>query len=251
MNNYITQNITKMTTLSIDIGIKNFAYSIIDIDFKIKEWNVLDIGKMIVNTIKIIDDLQLYKKCSKVVIEKQPTKNVKMKQLENMLHCYFIIKGVLNEDSNITIVDIFNPKNKLGCNHVTGSKNYRERKKISIELCNLFLNSNIEQNNTMSHRFSSSKKKDDLSDCLLQGLVSMKYDIDNLSKNVIIKTNIKPRAPTAKQTKSGYSKSNLKYIFNTTNTTKEEIIKDTKIKKAIQKHYNGSIDEAWKDLYNF
>eukprot|EP00854_Cymbomonas_tetramitiformis_P001123 gene1123-1679_t len=79
----------------------------------------------------------------------------------------------------------------------------------------------------------------------------MKFNIDQLCNRISIKTNIKPRKPTDKQIKTGYSKSNLKYIFNTTNTNKEEISKDVHIKKAILKHYNGSIDEAWKDLYNY
>ena len=240
-----------MSTLSIDIGMKNFAYCIIDDDFKIKEWNVLDIGKSPLNMLKSIDKLDLQSKCQKVVLEKQPTKNVKMKQLENMLHAYFIIKGHMNTDSNISYIDIFNPKNKLGSSHVKGAKNYRERKKISVELCNLFLSFQNNQDSAFIHKFKNSKKKDDLSDCLLQGIVYMKFDIERLCNNVIIKTNIKPRKPTDKQIKTGYSKSNLKYIFNTTNTNKEEISKDSNIKKAIMQHYNGSIDSAWKDLYNF
>lgn len=240
-----------MTTLSIDIGMKNFAYCIIDPSYKITEWSVLDIGKSPTQMLKCIDNLHLYSKCKKVVIEKQPTKNVKMKQLENMLHSYFIIKGTLNSESNISHIDIFNPKNKLGASHVKGAKNYRERKKISVELCKLFLQFQNMQDTQFIHTFSISKKKDDLSDCLLQGIVHMKFNVDQLCSRISIKTNIKPRKPTDKQIKTGYSKSNLKYIFNTTNTNKEEISKDLHIKKAIQKHYNGSIDEAWKDLYNY
>ena len=239
-----------MSILSIDIGMKNFAYCLIQTNNVIRKWEVVDIGKTPLTYLKMIDNMKLYTmEISKVVIEKQPTKNVKMKQFENMLHCYFIINGIFNKDSLINSVEIFNPQNKLGKSHVKGSKNYRERKKIAIELCKLFLN-NKTQSNEINELFKNSKKKDDLSDCLLQGLVSMKYDIDSLSSNIQIKTTIKPRKPTDKQCKKGYSKSNLKFIFNNTNLNKYELFKDPLIQKAVNKHYKNSIDDAWKELYN-
>lgn len=240
-----------MSTLSIDIGMKNFAYCILDHNYLIKKWAVIDIGKTPLTYLKMLDTLDLTKEIVKVIIEKQPTKNVKMKQFENMLHCYFIIKGVFNNSSPIKSIEIFNPQHKLGKSHVKGQRNYRERKKISIEICKLFLNNDLHiQTNEIVECFKNSKKKDDMSDCLLQGLVAMKYDIDKLSCNIQIKTTIKPRKPTEKQYKIGYSKSNLKFIFNNTNLNKNELYNDPLIKKAVKKHYNDSIEDAWRELYN-
>ena len=228
--------------LSIDIGMKNFAYCIIDKNYKIVAWSVLDIGSSPLIYLKIIENLKLYMNVSKVIIEKQPMKNVKMKQFENMLHCYFLLRGVLNSESPIQSVEIFNPQKKLGKSHVKGARNYRERKKIAVELCKLFLTHEL-QSNVINELFTKSKK-DDLSDCLLQGLVSEDYGIDSLLPHCNIKTQIRPRKPTPKQCKKGYSKSNLKYIFQNTNASKSDLYADPNIKESIRKHYNGSINEA-------
>tara|TARA_Y100000816_G_C26103586_1_gene585595 strand:- start:765 stop:1541 length:777 start_codon:yes stop_codon:yes gene_type:complete len=239
-----------MSILSIDIGLKNFAYCIVNDKFVIEEWCIYDAGKTPIQYMKFIDELKLYTKATKVIIEKQPTKNVKMKQFENMLYSYFIIKGILDQESPIKTIEIFNPKLKLGKYNIKGFKNYRERKKISIELCNIFITKET-QKDEMIKMFKNSKKKDDLSDCLLQCIQSMKYDLDKLTSNIDVRINIKPRKPTTNQAKKGYSKSNLKYIFNTTNIDKDELFKDPLVNKAVKAYYNGSMEIAWKDLYNF
>ena len=158
---------------------------------------------------------------SKIVIEKQPSRNPKMKQIEHMIHAYFIIKGILNIESSIKAIEIFNPMHKLGAFHLKGSHNYKDRKRISVDICKSFLN-HIVQSDNILNIFNSSKKKDDLADCLLQALISNKFNYDVLTID-IHDHNINPRKPTQSQSKKGYSKSNLKYIFHSSNIDFNEL----------------------------
>ena len=55
-----------MSILSIDIGLKNFAYCIVNYDFGIEEWCIYDAGKTPIQYMKFIDELKLYNKVQKV-----------------------------------------------------------------------------------------------------------------------------------------------------------------------------------------
>ena len=118
-----------------------------------------------------------------VIIEQQPTKNVKMKNISHMLFCYFVLQNVnLNKECKILFVS---PRNKLKIvpkeifekitkKEITKkNKRHREnveyynRKNIAKEYTQYYIEENFKD--WISY-YSTSKKKDDLADCLLQGI---------------------------------------------------------------------------------
>lgn len=104
-----------------------------------------------------------------VLIEKQPSRNTKMRVMENTLHIFFLVY-------KIPRVVAFSAKNKLGAigKTVTGKSNYTLRKKYSVLMCRKFLEEYQFENQVESEqwqaRFESHAKKDDLADCVLQYL---------------------------------------------------------------------------------
>lgn len=84
----------------------------------------------------------------------------RMKTIQGMLTQYFIIKS-------ISIIEYISSENKL--KHVNHEKklNYSERKKLAIEECQKYLHN---YSNNWIEFFINNKKKDDLSDCFLQGI---------------------------------------------------------------------------------
>ena len=107
-----------------------------------------------------------------VIIENQPClMNPMIKTIQVLIYSYFTIKGILNESSSITEVNMVNARNKLsfynGPAIETFSKNkYTQRKKESIEVCKYF----IKDDTINSPYFLAHKKKDDLADAYLQGM---------------------------------------------------------------------------------
>lgn len=104
-----------------------------------------------------------------VLLEMQPVKRQQMRTIANMIHSYFNISGVRNNNSNIKNVFFTSATNKLKYNveETQKTKNtYSERKKLAIKYCNDYLN-NIENKYYLDF-FNNSQKKDDLADALLQ-----------------------------------------------------------------------------------
>lgn len=106
-----------------------------------------------------------------VLLEMQPVKRQQMRTIANMVHSYFNISGVRNNDSKIHNVFFTSATNKLKYNveETQKTKNtYSERKKLAIKYCDDYLN-NIENKYYLDF-FTESRKKDDLADALLQCL---------------------------------------------------------------------------------
>lgn len=108
----------------------------------------------------------------KVLIELQPVlKGPKMKTISNHIYSYFLINGVCNESLNMNSVSYINASNKLKFfqeNDKLDLKKYKNRKMIAIENTKIVLE-NFKQEK-FTKIFEESKKKDDLSDSLLQTL---------------------------------------------------------------------------------
>lgn len=168
-----------MKIISFDVGIRNLAYVIVDVDKEnvnnhhIIQWDVLElcdkdvkacnvdnitIGKNMMNLLNVIienHDINM------IIIENQIGQNaIKMKTVQGMLNMYFITKGY--DNSNIINYNaVHKLKRFLGSRKTT----YNERKKLSkvitFELCKLYYEEYVDY-------FKSYKKKDDLADCLLQ-----------------------------------------------------------------------------------
>lgn len=107
-----------------------------------------------------------------IIIENQigPIAN-KMKTIQGMLSQYFIMKN-----NNIS-VDFISATNKLkDFVDKTVKMDYKERKKLGVQTCSNFV-LNDDQFSEWSTFFAKHQKKDDLSDCFLQGLWYIKHII--------------------------------------------------------------------------
>lgn len=166
-----------MSILSFDVGIKNLAYCILKKDTnEIVAWSVVDIPIVLSNQLQFFDNCDFWKypfDC--VIIEKQPAQNIKMRMLENTLNVYFILKNIPN-------VSTFSSKHKLGSigKETKGKHNYLTRKKYGIAMTKVYL-----ETSSFEEFFFKHKKKDDLSDCLLQALAYNKYNVDSLQSGII------------------------------------------------------------------
>jgi hypothetical protein len=172
-----------MYLVSIDVGTKNLAYCIIDADTKkIKEWVVCGIPCVATNIHKLVEFLREAMppgdEISDVVIEKQPSRNVKMRIMENILSTFFVMIGVSNVVS-------YSAKNKLGNIGKTakGRTNYTLRKKMSVVMAGSYIDKIDDHHAKII--FKQSKKQDDLADCLLQALSYLKYDVNTLADPIL------------------------------------------------------------------
>lgn len=94
----------------------------------------------------------------RVLIENQPTRNIKMKNISMLLLGYFTIKH--------STIEFVNASKKMQETTINSYKNtYANRKKSSKLAVKSLL-----KDSDWSLFFKCSKKQDDLSDCLLQGL---------------------------------------------------------------------------------
>ena len=111
-----------------------------------------------------------------IIIENQigPIAN-KMKTIQGMLAQYFIMKN------NDIIIDFISATNKLKDFMPSSTENsekldYKQRKKLGIQMC-----SNFVDNDGRFHLWAAflhkHQKKDDLSDCFLQGMWYIKHKV--------------------------------------------------------------------------
>ena len=171
--------------LSFDIGIRNLAYCHIQYDSESKQceiqnWDIINlcfedekVKQISLLTIcnRLIDSLHTkgFDSTMTIVIENQPVlTNPTMKSIQMMVFTYFVCMG--NEE-----VLFFSPRQKflaykgpiIEC---TLKSKYARRKKLGILYCQYF----IKKNEDYLSFFNTHKKKDDLSDCLLQALSFLK-----------------------------------------------------------------------------
>ena len=108
-----------------------------------------------------------------VLIENQPAlKNPTMKSIQMIVYTFFIIEGLMNDNSSIEGVHMVNARNKLkvykGEPIECDKKNkYAKNKYLSIEYTKLMI---LKEEEQFKELFKESKKKDDLADAYLQGI---------------------------------------------------------------------------------
>lgn len=248
-----------MIILGIDVGIKNLGCCIYDKKEKcILDWQLLRIEfnrahQLVPKLIEALKTLDI-SNVDKIVIEKQPSCNVKMRIIAGCIETFFVMhdKTVIHYSASHKLNDIITTD-------VTykGKKNYSTRKRLSIELCKHMIDSCDEK---WKEIFKSTKKKDDLADAYLMCIAWCKEDhcIDiKLSPRKIV-----CRKPTDKQIKTGkYSVSNLKWIIKLLLEEKKvsvddapEFIKNFKFKKkgivkAIALHFDNDY-QIMMDSFN-
>ena len=169
-----------MLLLSIDVGIRNLAYIVLNVDEENKkssiiEWDIMELCEKDENACKVDNTkigvrmnqamLKLLDKFvfDKVIIENQIGQNaIKMKSIQSMIVMFFVTQNYQQEQ----IIN-YNAANKL--KHFLGKTKttYAQRKKLSktitSEIC-------LNQYSEWSSFFDKCKKKDDLADSLLQAL---------------------------------------------------------------------------------
>jgi hypothetical protein len=170
-----------MYLLSFDVGTKNLAYCKLNKeDHAIREWNVCAVpygGTNIPKLVQFLKETFDTADLTTVLVEKQPARNPKMRVIENVLLTFFATVGVP------TVVS-YSAKHKLGNTGRTmrGKANYTMRKKMSVLMIKTYLK---KVDSSYVEYFLKSKKQDDLADCLLQYLSSIKYDTDSLTTGMI------------------------------------------------------------------
>ena len=248
-----------MKVVSFDVGTKNLAYCLIE-GHNIISWKVIDIQyrnneDLCNRVVATLDQNPEVLDADVALIEKQPSKNNKMRIVEALLNAYFVIKGVNSDSSNIAKSVVYSSKHKLGDTNLRGKPNYRERKKLGMTRCEQFLKQ-TEQPDDIQTLYQMSKKKDDLADSLLQALSYVKDDTIKEIEGLDLDTSstISARKPTKKQESKMYSKSNLKYIFmnhseKTINGLSQLQNTNPKIKRAVSHWYqHGGIEKAMREF---
>ena len=229
--------------LSIDVGIRNLAMCRFDETSNlVLDWDVSGVPPehkdgIFVSLRKHLDERPWVLESNVILIEKQPDRNKKMKMVENFLHAYFIIKCPNSEtiiyDAKYKIPDVVGP----------GKAQYLKRKKVSIERCELFLNSNPVNAHWLPI-FRDSKKKDDLADTVMQA-ISFTKRTEPVKKNNV-KKKLVPRKPNQNQKETRYSKSNLAWIY--INKPECECLEKNKRFMKDLKRYYKDISELASDL---
>ncbi len=169
-----------------------------------------------------------------VAVEQQPSKNPKMKAMSFFLYAYFIMKGVMSEDSPIEKVLLVSPRNKLkvytGPAIVTTDETkskYKKRKSLGVAHCQQLLQNDQDSLNMLN----GSRKADDLADCFLQGIW---YLTSKTKKEKAMKTKAKVKAAKVKATKVKAkvkaTKVNVKETKVKVKATKVKATKATKVK---------------------
>lgn len=163
-----------------------------------------------------------------VIIEKQPDRNRSMKAVENLLHTYFLVKEK-------TVV-IFDARHKVPDCAGPGRAMYAKRKKASIERARKFI-AGDGPNKEFVAFFDGHKKKDDLSDSLLQSLAFIDKRPGAGPSDAAPKVKkVSPRKPTENQTRTKYSKANLAWLVKT------GAKQDARFKKDLARYYRN-LDE--------
>jgi len=189
--------------LSFDIGIKNLAYCLLEVDdsteyrnIKILEWGVIDLAQgqkvkeldlmtihsRMIDALNSCDFLNSNSDINTAILENQPClMNPTMKSVQILL---FASLWMRKEDGVIDIgkMAMFSARNKLEAydgpeidfSHI--KTKYTRTKKLSIAYTKYMLVES-EQSQEMKELFENSKKKDDLADAYLQGLTYIKKKV--------------------------------------------------------------------------
>lgn len=182
-----------MCYIAVDIGVKHFAYCVINNDNNnnnISDFNIIELNK---NNNDLINDLiewfnnfenplgsKVFVKC--VIIEQQVKNNVKALIIQNIIMTICTLKGI--------DYYVFNPKLKFKLMGESIKLNYKERKQKSIDYIIMYFNKyNLID---LKLKFMRFIKKDDVADALNMGLMYLyglkghsPRDFTEISKKII------------------------------------------------------------------
>ena len=208
---------------SFDIGTINLACCIFDTNEIIHFWKIFDISantasERCKNMTKQLDQVEMFKEISTVVIENQPSFNPKAKKIQGFVETYFLIRSV-DFMKDIEVIT-YSAIHKLSCyegecpDYSYLKSEYSQRKKLGIFHCSqIIIRPDVLQEQKYIDEFNSSKKKDDYADSYLQGLSFIRFRKDKMEKAFIL-GKISKRKPSPKQYRyKKFSRGNLKYLI--------------------------------------
>jgi hypothetical protein len=140
-----------------------------------------------IELIKELDKISLFMDCDEILLEHQPSKNPKMKNLSYMIFSYFVTRGIVDKkDGRLNQVKFINPKRKLSIYEgpVIECKlknSYSQNKFYGKEYCRYEINN---KGNLLEY-FNNFAKKDDLADSMLQGAWYLKKNNKTIKKKII------------------------------------------------------------------
>ena len=154
-----------MSFIAVDIGVKHFAYAVInnnDNNNNIADFNIIELNK---NNNDLINDLiewfNNFENVKCVIIEQQVKNNVKALIIQNIIMTICILKSI--------DYYVFNPKLKFKLMNESIKLNYKERKQKSIDYIIMYFNKyNLID---LKLKFMRFIKKDDIADALNMGLM--------------------------------------------------------------------------------
>ena len=178
-----------------------------------------------------LDNNPIFLVANTVLVENQPLKGMeKIRGIGHALFDYFVLRGTIDKGKEYKSLQFLNAKNKLTvydgppitCSLKT---QYARNKWYAVKYCSWA----IQTLPSILNYFENFKqKKDDLADCMLQGLWYLKFGQEGKKapltsnhqklvygeNNIVAYNKVRPYAPTAKSLKSGkLTLSNIKYIL--------------------------------------
>ncbi len=238
--------------LSIDVGRKNLALCLLRPGECAKggadaivQWVVTTCDPTAAGIASALRALPWATRCEDVVIERQPNRNATMSRLQHYLEMYFVM-----HDLRVTVQDA---KHKLAfaastrwwpgeCDRWT----YHFRKKLSVQTTQAFLD-DTDQLDEFKRLFGSTNKKDDLGDCLLQGMAfchNLRPHLHTLSAPPPGPPPLKPRRPTDKQLASGrFSKPNIAHLLKGCKTQEQvaaRLAANPALARSVDKQFGGA-----------
>lgn len=235
--------------LGIDVGQKNIGVCVVSGD-TVHRWAVWEArgsrADEICECLLAHATDEFLEGVTRVVIERQPSKNPTMTRIQHYLEFFFVLRALP--------VSLQDAKHKLlyaastpwfPSDATEKSWTYRHRKNLSIRTTSAFLEATHQPLRSV---FDASKKKDDLADALWHAMAFAKFSVVTHVPETKKAKKIVARAPTEKQRRCGrLSESNVKYLLQKAINPADAVRDDKALGRAVAKHF-GSLETCLQSL---